>query len=1189
MYLKALEIQGFKSFPEKTRLAFDKNITVIVGPNGSGKSNISDAVTWVMGEQSTKTLRGSKMEDVIFGGTQRRSQLGFAQVSLILDNTDGLFEVEGPEVMITRRYYRSGESEYYINKQSVRLKDIYELLMDTGLGKEGYSIIGQGKIDNILSEKSTDRREIFEEAAGISRFRHRKEEAERKLVRTDDNLLRINDKISELEIQVEPLRKQAETAKKYIVLRDELRVIEVSVWLDTLERLKQSTMKLENDFAAARVQLDDEHKRMEGLYSDAERYTEQMREKDVEAEALREKISGLEAASAELDSALAVLSANLTNNFERIGRIESELSEQEDRASALSKQIEQRRSRIAEIEGEKEKLSSEMLSVTAETEKMTASAGEITSQMTSLMREAEAEAALAGEAKEKLSALASGMQELCDRENSISVELSSAMQRIEAEKSDSLTREKSLQAEKEEAVSISNIINGHSLRQQSRRKKSEALSDRRNRLIMEQNALRSRISMLKEMEKDFEGYSKSVKIVMQESERGTLKNIHGPIANLVKTADKYTLAIETALGASMQSVIVDREEDGKAAVMLLKRRDGGRATFMPISAIRGNLLNERGLEKEDGFEGLAVNLVGFNKKYEQIFMNLLGRTAVVEDMDCAIAIARKYSNRFRIVTLDGQVVNAGGSITGGSSSRNAGILSRSNEIVRLSEEEKKLTQELSSVETEYSEAQRELSAVNYELEQAEAERRRFEDNILKLESELSQHRLLISALEDNCGALKLSIKNIRERIAKSENDITEVRAAVAEHEKLASERRAEADKLTEGREELAAVSAALSEKLSELRTRLATLEAERAATDTAISELDLLNQNIIGDKEQRISAIDELKSQSDLIVEQTKERETKLAEIKSRIAEDKNKLSETINQKFNLEAERTKAEKESQEKNRLILDLEKEYSRLEQKKLTADMEEKQIVDKLWDTYGLSRTSAESIRTELESVQKAQRRIAELKREISALGTPNLGAVEEYERVSERYEYLVSQRNDIEGAKSEIERIIRSITSEMRSIFAREFESINERFKETFVELFGGGRAALELDDEEDILNCGIEIKVQPPGKSLRTLTLLSGGEKAFVAIALYFAILKVRPTPFCVMDEIEAALDDANVTRFAEYMRRMADKTQFVVITHRRGTMEEADVLYGVTMQEQGVSRILSVNLEEAEKEILTA
>lgn len=1189
MYLKALEIQGFKSFPEKTRLTFDESITVIVGPNGSGKSNISDAVSWVLGEQSAKTLRSGKMEDVIFGGTQQRSQLGFAQVSLILDNSGGLFSVEGSEVMVSRRYYRSGESEYYINKKSVRLKDIYELFMDTGLGKEGYSIIGQGKIDNILSEKSTDRREIFEEAAGISRFRHRKEESERKLERTQENLTRVNDKISELELQLEPMRVQAETAKKYLLLRDKLRSFEVSVWLETLEKLKITSLKMEHDFNAARKQLETENKLVEELYASTELQSEQMRQKDIEAENLREKISGIEAAAAELESAAAVLRANLQNNFESLKRLETELTEHEGRAAALSGQIEQRKNRITEIDTEKADVDSKMKLLLEDFEKKGASADEISTKLNELLRLESEETGFTAEAKENLSALASSLQELSDRDASIALELSTVSKRLENEREIAASRETELKAVKEEETSLKNVISGHLLRRKTRLARAEALGDKKAKLTTEQSTLKARIAMLTEMEKDFEGYSKSVKLVMQEASRGTIKNIHGPIANTVKTGDKYALAIETALGASMQSIIVEREEDGKAAIAMLKRRDGGRATFLPLTSIKGNPLREQGLENEEGFEGIAASLVTYDKRYDQIIINLLGRTAIVEDMDSAIRIARKYQNRFRLVTLDGQVINAGGSMTGGSSANNAGILSRANEIIRLKEQERRLISELSQTEKDFAEADRELTAVNYELEVAENEKRRLEDKILKAEAEISQHELLICALRDNCETLKLSIGNVSERTKKCENEIADAREFISQHEKMAADLRAKAEALAVGKEELAAETAALSEKLSEMRTTLASLDAERAATEKAIAELDALNLTISGDRGQRVTDISELKSQNEQITKKLSEHEKQIESQKASIEQNKKLLSDKINEKLEMEAVRVKKEKEAQEKNRFILDMEKEYSRLEQQKLAAEMEEKQIVDKLWDNYGLSRSSAEAIRVEYESTQKAQRQIAELKREIASLGSPNLGAIEEFERISERYNYLSSQRDDIENAKAEIERIIRSITSEMRHIFSKEFKAINERFQETFTELFGGGKASLELEDEDDILNCGIEIHVQPPGKSLKTLTLLSGGEKAFVAIALYFAILKVRPTPFCVMDEIEAALDEANVTRFARYMRSMSGNTQFIVITHRRGTMEEADQLYGVTMQEQGVSRVLGISLNDTNKGIMTA
>ncbi len=1186
MYLKALEIQGFKSFPQKTRLTFEKAVTAIVGPNGSGKSNISDALRWVMGEQSTKALRGGKMEDVIFGGTQKRAPVGFAEVSLILDNESGAFDIATPEVMITRRYYRSGESEYYINRQSVRLRDINEMFMDTGLGREGYSIIGQGRIDEILSAKSTDRREIFEEAAGISRFRHRKEESEKKLEKAEENLLRVNDKIAELEMQVEPLREQAETAKKYLLLRDELRGLEISVWLINLEKIKERVQKLEADFVTAKKDLENANAEIDILYRAGEGFSEKMREKDLAAERARDEISAAEAQAAELESAVAVLRANLQNNIESIERINQELKQQEGRDLGLKAQIDERKSRLDDIAQQKEELKGRGEKLSAELEELSLQAGKISSELSELIKNEGENAELLASERENLSSFAASQQELEDRDGALISDINAAEEKLsetkaEAKKNDSVLAEKN-----EELTSLNNMISGYTMRVQSRRKKADELNDKKVKFTIEQNALTSRISMLTEMEKEYQGYSKSVKTVMQEAARGILKNVYGTVGDLVKTEDKYALAIETALGAAVQNIIVAAEEDGKNAINFLKRRDLGRATFLPLSAVRGKALNENGLGKEDGFYGTAIDLVSFDSKYKEIYMSLLGRVAIVDDMDCAIKIARKYSNRFKIVTLDGQVINAGGSMTGGSTAKGTGILSRANELENLKAKQHKLEEEAKAHEQVLENAQRELTAAEYELSVANDQRRTLEDEILKLESHKSHFDAMLDTLEQNVSALKDEAKTIKTRVETNIKNIADARKNIEKYENAAAKLKADIEEKSGGSQKLTDARQELLDKMAELRAEGASLEAEHEAIDKAMNELSELRRDLSGGREQQLGLAESLNAQNESIKAEISEREKGISEFAAKAENLRAEISQITEQKLELEAERTRRDREVQDKNRALLELERECARLEQKKLAADMEEKQIVDKLWDTYELSRTAAEMQKMELENVPAATKKISELKREISKLGNPNIGAIDEFERVNTRYTYLTEQRDDIDKAKAELNEIIGNITNEMRDIFAKEFERISASFEKTFVELFNGGRASLELEDKNDILNCGIEIKVQPPGKSLKTITLLSGGEKAFVAIALYFAILKVRPTPFVVMDEIEAALDEANVIRFASYLRKLTDKTQFLLITHRRSTMEEADVLYGVTMQEQGVSQILNVDLSEAEKTI---
>ncbi len=1187
LYLKALEIQGFKSFPDKTVLTFGADITAIVGPNGSGKSNLSDAIRWVLGEQSTRALRGGKMEDVIFGGTAKRRQTGYAEVSLVLDNTSHMFNMEESEVMLTRRYYRSGESEYYINRRSVRLKDVNELFMDTGLGREGYSIIGQGKIDEILSVKSSDRREVFEEAAGISRYRHRKEESERKLERTDENLVRINDKISELELQVEPLREQCEKAKKYLVLRDELRGLEISVWLDSLEHIRANSIKLEADYQEAVRQREEVRTAQEKAYQAAEEFSAQMREKDVEADRLRFEMQGRQAAANELESAIAVLKSSIQHNLESAQRLKADLEQQEGREGSLSAQIGQRLARMEEIEGRLKECGDVLEAKSGQAEEAARSAGILAKELEQLRSQADLESADAAEAKALLSALAAAAQEVLDRDETVRREANELQERLDEAGKETRAAKKQHADAIEERAAAQNVISGYQLRAESRRKKAQEARDRHVNLQMEENALASRIKMLAEMEKVHEGYSKAVKLVMGESERGTLKHIHGPVANLLKVPDPYTVAIETALGGAMQNLVVDREEDGKAVIQYLKRRDAGRATILPLSSIRpGELREGQSLSREPGFVGIGDRLITFDPAYQNIFSNLLGRVAVMEDLDSAIGAARKYGYKFRIVTLDGQVLNPGGSMTGGSASHSAGILSRANELERLNQQITGVRAQGAAAARLLAETERESAAAAYELETAQGQLRQWEDAILKAEAQLS-HCLSVSAgLEQRQRDQQGELAQLKERAAKIEADTQAARTRIEELEGAAAARKSEADGKSRGQSDLQERTARIAREMAELTAARAALEAERDATQSGLAELESLKESIAGDRGQSQALMADYQSRNEELTREIADKEGALAALRAENQERTEGVARLNQEKLELEGKRVKASRESQSRNEELLRLEGEASRLEQKKVSASMEEKQLLDKLWESYELSHEAAKQQRVEIESVQKALRRIGELKRAVSALGNVNVGAIEEFQRVNERYTYLTDQRDDVQRAKTELEEIIANITGEMKTIFQREFQIINEAFGRTFQELFGGGKATLELEDPDDVLNCGIEIKVQPPGKALKIITLLSGGEKAFVAIALYFAILKVRPTPFVVMDEIEAALDDNNVVRFARYMRGMAEKTQFIVITHRRGTMEEADVLYGVTMQEQGISRMLTIHLSDVEKEL---
>lgn len=1186
MYLKALEIQGFKSFPEKTILEFEHDITAIVGPNGSGKSNISDALRWVMGEMSTKNLRGGKMEDVIFGGTEKRSPVGFAQVTLVIDNSGKIFNMENTEVSITRRYYRSGESEYYINRKAVRLRDINELLMDTGLGRDGYSIIGQGRIDEILSVRSTDRREIFEEAAGISRYRYRKEESERKLERTGENLLRINDKIAELELQVEPLRKQSETAKRYLILRDELRGIEISVWCENIERLRTQIIKFQSDCEENKRELEQARNEVERLYSDADSISEQMREQDLTAESLRSDITAAEAQSAALESDIAVCKANIQALEENIARLSDELSEQQNRTGNINSQIEEHERRIEQINENREKLSDDIKMLLTETEDISRNESYAADEIAKLLRNESEQLALVAEEKSHLSALLSAMEERNKRKDTISEERARIVERLGAENANVEKCKAELEVALEAANSAENVIKGYELRLQGKRKKADELSAKKTDITIQYGNITTRINMLREMEREYQGFSNAVKVVMRESLRGTLKGIYGPVANLLKTESKYALAVETALGASMQSIIVSDDEAGKAAINLLKRNNSGRGTFLPMSTMKGSVFNDSSILKENGFEGIAVELVSFDEQYRDVYTYLLGRIVIASDLDSAVRIGRKYANRFKIVTLDGQVVNAGGSLTGGSVAKNTGIITRANELEDLNIKCIKTEEQLKELNKELNQAERELSIAADEVEIARGQLRMAQDNILRLRTDSEHMSLFVDSLKSNISVLDDEVENIRQRGSSDDDENKRLLEKIVYHQSEAAIAREKVETLTKGQDKLREQNEKLLKKIAAVRESNASLEAEYAAKIAAMEELKQLRKSMSGDAEKRREHIAAFNAQISGHNAQIEQKNDVAKSTNERIYQMRAKLDKVTESRMQLEAEKTNCLKTGREKEGQLREIEREGARLEQKKVTAELEEKQFIDKLWDSYELSFTAAQAAKTELENIQKVTRRINELRREINSLGNPNIGAIEEFERVNGRYSFLVEQRDDIESSKSELESIIRGITSEMKTIFETEFKVINDSFKETFLELFGGGKAELVLEDENDVLNCGIEIRVQPPGKSLKTITLLSGGEKAFVAIAIYFAILKVRPTPFCVLDEIEAALDDANVLRFAEYLRTFSEKTQFLVITHRRGTMEGADELFGVTMQEHGVSKVLSIDLKEAEKTI---
>ncbi|HIY11972.1 MAG TPA: chromosome segregation protein SMC [Candidatus Agathobaculum merdipullorum] len=1186
MVLKSLILQGFKSFPDKTEIQFLGGMTAIVGPNGSGKSNISDAIRWVLGEQSSRSLRGAKMEDVIFGGTAKRGPVGFAEVSLILDNAGGVFRSEFTEIMVTRRYYRSGESEYFLNKKHCRLRDIHELFMDTGLGRDGYSIIGQGRIDEILSLKSEDRREIFEEAAGITKFRYRKEEAERKLAATEENLTRIRDLYDELERQIGPLEKQADKAKQYLLLRDELRVLEISLWLLSLERIKTDATKLERDTATCSGQLTQAKQAQEALYAQSEQLSEDMRAIDREADRIRQQLRETEQRAADQASRAAVLRANIQNNRENIDRAQRESQQRSEQAHNLGAQLAERRARIELLDTRHTGLTAQL----ADLEKQIAAQDAGRTQAEQALRQAQQ---VRDVRQNELHALAldrtaaeTSLAGMDGRRDTIAADIASASQRLTQEKQAQDELETRMKACLDTLAGAKNKVQGIALKADSRRKKAETLQSELNRAQAALTDAKNRVKMLSDMQRDYEGFSRSVKSIMQQVERGAMRGVHGPVSSLITTEDRFVTAIDTALGASASSIVVDTSADGKRCIEFLRRTDGGRATFLPIDTIRPATLRENGLESKNGCFGTADRLVTFDNRYTAIVQNLLARTVISENMDTALALARAYGHRFRIVTLDGQIIQAGGAMTGGSASRGTGALARAGRLKAAQEQVRALEQKQAQADRAFHEAKEEYAALEYDLKAIEAERIRAEQDEAGLRASVSQHRVLLDSLQHQYDGLVLERDNLAEAKQQYEDAIAQCDEKQAGVQRALDDAERKVERCRAALDQQGAQAADNASRMTAMQTELAQNRSEAASEARALVDLEQLKAELdagvsgtadaIAGFEAEIGRLTEELTRTEKAGEETAAAETRLHAA----------LDAQMQQRERVEGERARVDREAQSKNEEILNLERESARLENRAGQLKTEETQILDKMWENYELTPTPAAEVARPLEDMPAAREQAQGIRMKMRALGNVNLDAVEEYNQALDRYTFMGEQKDDLEKAQHELYKVIEQLTVNMKEIFASEFAKLNAYFGQTFREIFGGGHAELQLADTSDILNCGIDIRVSPPGKAVKTLTLLSGGEKAFVAIALYFAILKLRPTPFCVLDEIEAALDDVNVARFAQYIRRLTDATQFIVITHRRGTMEEADMLYGVTMQEQGVSKMLMLNLAEAEKQL---
>lgn len=1185
MRLKSLEIQGFKTFPDKTKLSFEQGITSVVGPNGSGKSNISDAIRWVLGEQSPKSLRCSKMEDVVFNGTDKRKRQGYAEVTLNIDNKDRALDFNGDDIAVTRRYYRSGESEYLINKAAVRLKDINELFMDTGLGRDGYSMIGQGKIDSIVSSKGEDRREIFEEAAGISRYRYRKIDAERKLKSTEDNLLRLRDIVTELEERVGPLEKQSEKAQKFLEYSEEKRGLEIALWLLTLDR-SQNELKVQDEkISIAKSQYDDAETALEQIQTESEEIYIRNGEYSSKIENIRTEITDIESQISEKRSLVSVAENDILHNNENIDRIKNDIAQFDVNADELVKRIADKEKEISELDADiiakKKKyseLSEQLNEINTTSGKSSDVLQEITAELSVLTSKSADARVTEMTAESTVSELNSRIESLIssnDEKKTQSEELADI----------SKDYDNKIGVAEEKIESLKNTIDGLQLKLSSKEKKKDELREESNKLMLDVKEHMRKISFLENLERNLEGFSKSVKTVVNAQSHGKVHGICGPVSRVISVPKEYGVAIETALGSAMQNIVTETDEDAKRAIRYLKSVDGGRATFLPLNTIKPRELRENGLEDCYGFVGVAANLCSCDNKYNGILYSLLGKIVIAEDLNCATTIAKKYSYRFKIVTLDGQVVNAGGSLTGGSLNRNTGLLSRANEIETLKKQTAVLEQKSKDAENRSIEISREYSAFEAQLLGSRADLSNLRQDLVRLEAE---KRACDNELANAGASVENSmneITNCRRRIEILEKDKNSAKQLLVELNKKILAAEEKVNNLTGSRAEL-------TKKREEISLQLQNLRLEIVSSQ---KDIDALNSDIVFAKstgnenlERKAELNQEIERIKSVILEKTELINSTNAEIEELIA-NQNERSKAI-EKIN--ADREQLEKRSAEIRTIERDKTseretsgRELARLEERKINIQKQYDDIISKLWEEYELTRREAENCAVEIDDSKQAQRRLNELKQKIRSLGNVNVSAIEEYKEVSERYEFMNAQVNDVEKSKKEIEKLITDLTKQMKEVFVESFDQINKNFTYTFKELFGGGTASLSLADPENILTSGIDILVHPPGKIVINLEALSGGEKALVAIALYFAIMKVRPAPFCVMDEIEAALDDVNVYRFAAYLRRMTDNTQFILITHRRGTMEEADVLYGVTMQDEGISKLLELrSTEVAEK-----
>lgn len=1182
MYLKRLELQGFKSFADKTILELRPGITTAIGPNGSGKSNISDAIRWVLGEQSMKSLRGAKSLDVIFAGTQNRKSLGFAEASLVFDNSDGELPIEYTEVTVTRKIYRSGETGYYINKVPCRLKDVLELFMDTGIGKDGYSIIGQGKIDEILSNKSEDRRHIFEEAAGIVKYRTRKEESEKKLEHTKLNLLRINDILSEIEGNLEPLQIQADKAKKYLNLREELKSIEIGLFVYNIEKYKKDLQELVQSIDVMTSQCKDEEEKLETVKSLKE-------ELKTNIDKITEEIESMSNIGFEskkqieiLNSDINVAKTKIANNNENSERYSKEIEEQNARITELNEEIEQKESKKDNLKKNREKFENELKEKQEELDKLTQKLSSKELEIEGYKQTVEQNTDKKYELQSEINTQNVNYQNYEKRQAQIKQEIQVTISELDGTRLNKEDIYKQFTEIENKKNKIQKSLDDVAKQRNEANQKIKSYENEINNLSSEMRIKESRLKFLIETEKEKEGYIKSVKSLLQDCEnvKDLGKGMHGVLANIIEVPDDLETAVEMCLGASLQNIVTETEEDAKKLVEHLRKNNLGRASFLPISSVKGKKLDKiKGNEK--GVIGVASDLIKYNKKYEQIILNLLGRTVIVDTMETAIKVAKQNGYTFRIVTVEGDLINPSGAITGGSvAKKTVNILGRGKEIEKLEKEINNLKQKIEKLQND---------KLNYE-ESIEG----ILELSSNLEKELQEIDITYATEKQKVVSIDENIEKLEKRLARLKEEQQSLEKQKEEAVSVKGNLQVEINKIAEQNQELSKVITEFAELnkddqkyIDDLNFDITNLKISVSSFDeseASIEEIqERINQELENTKisiENKKTQIEQIKAENENLEKSINETLQKIEEVKTEVQNSSSKIEELKQERIQKSEKLSKQEDEITDKFKIIEDLKGQLVKLDVKKTKIEEDINGIYNKMWEEYELTPNNVGEYQRP-ENVQLTQRRVNSLRNEIRELGSVNVDSIEEYKNLKDRYDFMSEQRLDLENTMSKLRSVISDMTQIMKEQFKEKFKVINKNFGEVFAELFGGGKAELILEDENNILECGIEITVQPPGKKLQNMTLLSGGEKAFTAIALLFAILKINPAPFCVLDEIEAALDDVNVFRYAEYLKKFAENTQFLVITHRKGTMEVADTVYGVTMEESGISKLLSMKMSQ--------